>query len=100
MRRAVLALMLCLIAAGCGPGSRSLAYRKPSDTEIGECQRVADKDPKVQQLLLENMYMLATPIHDQQLREARRKAANDCLRARGLDIPGGVEPVNHYNYLL
>jgi hypothetical protein len=100
MNRLMLALLVCASVAGCGSGTRSLAYRKASDTEIGECQRAADKDPKVQKLLLENMYIVADPVHDQRLRQARINATNACLRAKGVELPGGVEPVNRGGYLL
>jgi hypothetical protein len=95
-----LTLLLCLAVAGCGLSDRSLRYRAPSTTELGECQRQADKDPKVQALLLQNFYLNADPPHDQALRRARIDATNACLRARGLQIPGGVEPVNNSGYLL
>jgi hypothetical protein len=98
--RALPLLLLCLAMTGCGLSTRSLAYRAPSDTELGECERQADKDPKVQQLLLQNFYLNADPPHDQALRRARIEATNACLRARGLAIPGGVEPVNKSGYLL
>jgi hypothetical protein len=101
MSRLVLTVaVLCLAVTGCGLSTRSLSYRAPSDTEKGECQRQADNDPTVQKLLLENFYIVADPPHDQALREARIRATNACLRARGLELPGGVEPVNKSGYLL
>jgi hypothetical protein len=93
-------LLLAATIAGCGDTTRSLRYRAASDTELGECQRLADKDPKVQQLLLENFYLTADPMHDQRLRQARINATNACLRAKGVELPGGVEPVNKSGYLL
>jgi hypothetical protein len=100
MTRRAVPLLLVLALAGCGPGTRSLAYRAPTDTEVGECQRQADKDPVVQRLVLENMWTTADPVHDNALRRARINATNACLRARGVTLPGGVEPVNKSGYLL
>jgi hypothetical protein len=95
-----LILLLCLGVTACGISDRSLKYRAPSDTELGECQRQADKDPKVQALLLQNFYLNVDPPHDQALRRARIDATNACLKARGMKLPGGVEPVNRSGYLL
>jgi hypothetical protein len=92
-------LLACIGLASCGPSTRSLSYRAPSDTMLGQCQRQADDDPKVQQLLLQNFNLVADPPHDQALRQARIDATNRCLRARGVDLPGGVEPVNKSGYL-
>ncbi len=100
MIRLVAPLLLVLALGGCGWSTRSLAYRAPTDTDIGECQRQADKDPAVQQLVLENMWTTADPAHDNALRRARINATNACLRARGVTLPGGVEPVNKPGYLL
>jgi hypothetical protein len=98
--RIVLALLLALAVTGCGQSTRSLRYRAASDTELGECQRQADNDPTVQKLLLENFYIVADPPHDQALKQARITATNACLRARGVELPGGVQPVNKSGYLL
>ncbi len=100
MIRLVLTLAAILVLGGCGASTRSLAYRAPSDTELGECQRQADKDPVVQTLLLQNFSTNADPAHDNALRRARINATNACLRARGVTLPGGVEPVNKSGYLL
>jgi hypothetical protein len=100
MRLRALSLLLGLALAGCGHSTRSLTYRAATDTELGECQRQADKDPVVQQLLLENFSITADPNHDNALRRARINATNACLRARGVTLPGGVEPVNKSGYLL
>jgi hypothetical protein len=54
----------------------------------------------VQALLLQNFYLNVDPPHDQALRRARIDATNACLKARGMKIPGGVEPVNTSGYLL
>jgi hypothetical protein len=54
----------------------------------------------VKDLLLQNFYISADPQHDQALRMARRKATDTCLRARGVELPGGVEPVQKSGYLL
>ncbi len=99
MRRLV-PLLLCVAMAGCGHSTRSLSYRAPSDTELGECQRQADKDPEVQKLLLENFYITAYPPHDEALARARKRATDNCLRAKGVTLPGGVEPVNKSGFLL
>jgi hypothetical protein len=100
MSRLVVPLVLVLALGGCGASTRSIAYRAPTDTDIGECQRQADTDPAVRQLLLENMWTTADPAHDNALRRARINATNACLRARGVTLPGGVEPVNKSGYLL
>jgi hypothetical protein len=94
-----LAVLLCLAVVGCGWSDRSLRYRAPSDTELGECQRQSDNDPKVKALLLQNFVLVNDPLHDDALRRARIDATNACLRARGLKVPGGVEPVNKSGYL-
>jgi hypothetical protein len=94
------ALLLCLGLAACGLSDRSLSYRSPADTPLGQCERQADNDPKVKALLLQNFYLVNDPVHDDNLRRARIEATNACLRARGLPVPGGVEPVNRSGYLL
>ena len=99
MRCRLVALLACLAATGCGHSTRSLNLA-PSDTQLGECQREAEKDPEVQKLLLENFYITASPTHDAALQRARLNATNACLRQRGLAVPGGVEPVNKSGYLL
>ncbi len=100
MTRHFLPLLLVVALSGCGHSTRSLAYRAPSDTDLGECQRQADNDPVVQKLLLDNFTMTADPVHDQALRRARINATNACLRARGVTLPGGVEPVAKSGYLM
>jgi hypothetical protein len=95
-----LVLLLCLGVAGCGLSDRSLSYRSPANTPLGECERQADNDPKVKALLLQNFYLNVDPPHDQALRRARIDATNACMRAKGLMAPGGVEPVNDSGYLL
>jgi hypothetical protein len=95
-----LAMLLCLAVAACGLSDRSLSYRSPANTPLGECERQADKDPKVQALLLQNFDLVADPPHDQALRRARIEATNACLRAKGLPVPGGVQPVNTSGYVL
>lgn len=93
------AILLGLVLAGCGHSTRSMGPLAPTDTQLGECQREADDDPEVKKLRLENFYVYADPIHDQKLKVARLNATNACLRARGLTVPGGVEPVIHGGYL-
>jgi len=80
--------------------ARSVGEGAPADTARGECQRQAYDDPKVKALLLQNFTLVADPAHDFALRQARIDATNACLRARGITVPGGVEPVNRGGYLL
>jgi hypothetical protein len=92
----ILALLACLAAAGCQ--QRNLA---PDTTVLGECQRQAEEDPKVKDLLLQTLNGVnADPTHFEQLKIARRDATNACLRARGVQVPGGVEPVMKPVYIL
>jgi hypothetical protein len=102
MKMRLTPFLVCLALAGCTGHeyARSVGERAPSDTALGECQRQAYNDPKVQALLLQNFTLVADPAHDFALRQARIDATNACLRSRGITVPGGVEPVNRGGYLL
>jgi hypothetical protein len=93
-------LAACLAVAGCGMSTRAPPKLAADSTTLGQCQRQAENDPVVKDLLLQNFYISADPQHDQALRMARRKATDTCLRARGVELPGGVEPVQKSGYLL
>jgi hypothetical protein len=78
-----LLVSLCLLAACGGPANNS---------PQGVCARQAEDDPAVKQLVMlsgtnASLEMELRP----RLREARRKATNSCLAAKGIFVPGGVE---------
>ena len=97
--RHVLPLLACLLATACAPSTRAPPKLAPDSTILGACQREAEDDPKVKELLLQNFYTAALPPHDEALRSARRDATNACLKAHGQPVPGGVEPVRKSGYL-
>jgi hypothetical protein len=94
-----LALLACLAVAACGISTRSPPKLAPDSTVLGQCQRVAQDDPTVKSLIIEGMSVTANPPHDEALRLARLDATNACLKARGVPVPGGVEPVHKSGYL-
>jgi len=92
-------LLACLAVAGCGRSTRAPPQLAPDSTLLGQCQREAENDPDVKNLIIEGMSVTANPQHDEALRSARTKATNACLKAHGVAIPGGVEPVRKSGYL-
>ena len=80
MRPAFIALLLL---AGCGP--------RPTP-EMAGCERQADRDPVVQDLIMKGAGSEHFMIENQaRLREARQRAMAVCLRTQGLAPRGGVE---------
>ncbi len=86
-------LLLPLLLAGCGWFSGSPAPDPEARPEYAACRREAERDPQVVALAAQ-----ATP--DWALNESRlgpqrqtllNRAYRDCLRRRGLGMPGGVE---------
>jgi len=87
----VVALGVVGVLAGCAAA--------PQDSAVQErCQFQADKDPAVQELVFQQLARPASPILDQQMAMARRKAVDSCLTAAGVALPGGVEPVSRARY--
>jgi hypothetical protein len=74
---------LCLLAACSGPADNS-----PQRV----CARQSEDDPAVKQLVM--LSGTNAPLEMElrpRLREARLKATNSCLAAKGIFVPGGVE---------
>ncbi|WP_043360233.1 hypothetical protein [Belnapia sp. F-4-1] len=98
MRRAAAALALLLPLGGCGlynsvfgPGPQ----RPPETPDERECHEEARRSPSV--TALNRQRMLGNSVNDDRLNREERvllaRAFRDCLRARGLALPGGVEVV-------
>jgi hypothetical protein len=91
----LLSLLVCLLGVAC-----QQQHLAQDDTPLGQCQRQAEQDPKVKALIMETFNGVnGDPAHFQQLKVARYEATNACLRARGIPVPGGVEPVQKPVYL-
>lgn len=94
MRAALLALPLLL--AGCGWFSRSAPEPEPeARAEYRACRREAEGSPEVRALAAQSTPDWA--LNESRLGPQRQAAINrayrDCLRRRGLGLPGGVESV-------
>jgi hypothetical protein len=75
------------VLAGCGSGS-------PSDGPDAVCRRQAYDDPAVKQLTVENLGPeSANPDVQFEYNKALHDATNACLRQKGIQVRGGVEPV-------
>ena len=86
MRPHSLWLLLCILA-GCAPGNSG-------DSPEAVCRRQAYDDPKVKQLTVEGMgQATANPQVQFDYRKALYDATNACLRQKGIQVRGGVEPV-------
>ena len=75
--------LLALLLAGCGGLPRPVAPM---------CEDAVERDPDVRRLVAigaGSPFFYAE--HQEELRQARRRAELACLRARGLTPPGGVE---------
>ena len=78
-----LPLLAALLLAGCGGGMAPVA---------AACEDAVERDPEVRRLIAigaGNSFFYAE--HQDELRQARRRAELVCLRARGLAPRGGVE---------
>lgn len=63
------------------------------DTPQAACERQAENDPTVHELVIKGLGGEAFRNNSQdELRFARQQAVVACLRARGVAPPGGVEP--------
>ena len=86
-----LVLMALLLPAAC-------AGNKPP--EVAACERQADDDATVRDLLLKSAGSEHFQIeHAQDLKDAKARATQACLRRRGLAPPGGVEAPRRPNSL-
>lgn len=88
--------LLLLLAAG---GLSACAGQAGPPTPQQQCAREAEDDPVVQEMIRKGLgnsnYMIST---QEQLRAARRDAANRCLQRRGLMRQGGVERYRGLSY--
>jgi hypothetical protein len=88
MRRFGACLFLLVLLAGCGLG------RSSGDSPEAVCRRQAYDDPEVKHQIIEGMGIsAANPDSQFAYRMALRKATDRCLRQRGVQVRGGVEPV-------
>lgn len=88
---ALILLSLALIAplAGCAAGPAA-------DTPQAACKRAALRDPTVHELLVRSVPGSEFAVNNaQRLADAKDKAYNDCLVAKGLAAPRGVERVRY-----
>lgn len=78
-----LPLLALLLLAGCGGGTAPVA---------AVCEGAVERDPEVRRLTAigaGNQFFYAE--HQEEMRQARRRAELACLRARGMAPRGGVE---------
>ena len=97
MRRAAAALALLLTLGGCGfynsffRSAEPLAMETPEEKE---CRAEARLAPSV--TALNRQRLPGNSVNDDRLNREERtllaRAFRDCLRSRGLALPGGVEP--------
>ncbi len=97
MRRAAAALALLLPLGGCGLYGSLFGpapERPPETPEQQECREEAKRSPAV--TALNRQRMPGNSVNDDRLNREERtllaRAYRNCLRARGLTLPGGVEP--------
>ncbi|WP_149536100.1 phosphoribosylamine--glycine ligase [Siccirubricoccus phaeus] len=93
MRRLALALGLPLALAACGGRPAAPPEQEPPDYRA--CRAEAERSPELGRVYAQsnparqdNQERLAAEAHT-----VRARAFRDCLRARGLPSPGGVEAV-------
>jgi hypothetical protein len=91
----VLALLLPLGGCGLYNSVVGTAPQRPPETpEQQECREEARRSPSV--TALNRQRLPGNAINDDRLSREERtllaRAFRDCLRARGLTLPGGVEP--------
>lgn len=79
--------LLLLVLAGCGPNS-------PNDSPEAACRRQAYDDPTVKHLTIERAEQSSLGAQAQfDYNKALRDATDACLRQKGIQVRGGVEPV-------
>ena len=78
-------LLLLPVLAGC------TGYPK-GDSPEAECERQAYSDPSVKPLLI-TLGQPVTPDAEFAYKQALRAAEDKCLRQRGVQVTGGVQPV-------
>jgi hypothetical protein len=85
-----LAGLLLLLLAGCGSNS-------PDDSPDAVCRRQAYDDPTVKDLTIGSTnWVQQNPLKGQsqfEYNQALRDATDACLRQKGIQVRGGVEPV-------
>ncbi|MBW8270212.1 phosphoribosylamine--glycine ligase [Caldovatus aquaticus] len=95
--RAAALLLALLAAAGCGSRrpADAAAAAEPEPPEAALCRAEARDSPEVRRLARElnvdNQQNVLRVGEERRLAEIR--AFRDCMRRRGLAMPGGVEPV-------
>ena len=96
MRRTAAALALLLPLGGCGLTSSFFGaspQRPPETPEERECHEEARRSPSV--TALNRQRLPGNSVNDDRLNREERvllaRAFRDCLRTRGLALPGGVE---------
>jgi hypothetical protein len=96
MRRAAAALALLPLLGGCGLYDSLFGrgpQRPPETPEQEECREEARRAPSV--TALNRQRLPGNSVNDDRLNREERvlltRAFRDCLRARGLALPGGVE---------
>jgi hypothetical protein len=83
----LLGLSLGLLLAGCGWGSQD-------NSPEAQCRRQAYDDPTVKRLTLQSLEETSiTPDSDYEYNKALRAATQACLQKKGVQVRGGVEPV-------
>ena len=97
MRHAAAALALLLPLGGCGLYGSLFgpAPQRPIETQQEqECREEARRSPSV--TALNRQRLPGNSVNDDRLNREERtllaRAFRDCLRTRGLTLPGGVEP--------
>lgn len=87
MRRCGVCLVVVVLAGCASSGS--------GDTAEAACQRKAYDDPTVKLLTIQNLGVAAAadPSAQFEYRKALHDATDACLRQKGVQVRGGVEPV-------
>lgn len=79
--------LLLFVLAGCASGGSG-------DSPEAVCRRQAYDDPKVKHLTIESLgQSSADPQAQFDYNKALRDATEACLRQKGIQVRGGVEPV-------
>lgn len=96
-RTAALLTLVLAVTAACGGSRRAdtTPVAEPESPEAAACRAEARNSPEVQRLARElnvdNQQNLLRVGEERRIAEIR--AYRDCLRRRGVAMPGGVEPV-------
>jgi len=84
----VLCCLLLALPAGCA------SYNPQDNSPQAFCERQANNNPAVQKLVSQQLTEGGgSPLTAAQIRLAKRRAMQNCLLAKGIAVPGGVEPV-------